>query len=145
VKLKDSILVGDNFSPAASPIYRSTVENNQQNAIVFKPSQSIDFEKYILYRLNGSGLFDSVAEHRNRLDTVFQDAVPTLHSNYTYRVVTKNFCQYYSDTQVYAPHRTIELRASPANDASYLEWTPYSGWNPLKYEILRLDQNGNYV
>lgn len=142
VALKDSILIGDNFAPVASPIYRTTVDDNHTTSTFIPPSKTIDFEKYIFYRLSPAGVFDSIGEHLLIADTLFTDNVPTLQKNYTYRVVTKNFCGYYSDVMVSPAHRTMELKAHTANDASYLEWTPYAGWVPQAYEIWRASDPG---
>lgn len=135
----DSLVVGDNFPPVVSSIYRTSVEDNNHTSLWYASNNSIDFEKYIIQRWMPNGRFDSIAEFTNRNDTQFTDKVPTLHSQYTYRVITKNFCGYYTDTNALSPHRTIELFAEPASDASKLTWTPYLGWTPVKYEIWRLN------
>lgn len=139
VSPKDTILVGDNFAPLSSPIYRVSVDNNFQTSTLFQPNKSIDFEKYIIERLMPTGKFDSIAQRLNPVDTLFLNGVPTLYTPYTYRVITKNICGYYTDTSNLIPHTTVELKAATADDASYLEWTPYEGYPVLKYEIWRLN------
>ncbi len=136
---KDTVLIGDNFAPVTSSIYRSSVDDNFQTSTLFEANKSIDFEKYIIQRWSPSGRFDSIAQRLNPLDTLFLDAVPTLKTPYSYRVITKNLCGYYTDTSNIIPHTTVELTASTADDASYLEWTPYAGYPVQRYEIWRLN------
>ncbi len=146
VKALDSVLVGDNFPPPVPVHYRSTVNDNQQTSTWINANRSIDFEKYLFYRWNPiNSRFDSIGQHLNPLDTVFIDAVPTLENTYTYRIISKNLCGYYSDTLV-GPQTTMELKASPYDDASYLVWTPYGGWPVSKYRVERFDPiQGDFV
>lgn|GEM_PF-2346941 len=136
---KDTVSVGDNFAPISSLIHRVSVDNNFQTSTLFEPNKSIDFDKYIIQRLLPSGKFDSIAQVLNPVDTLFLDAVPTLKTPYSYRVITKNVCGYSTDTSNLIPHTTVELNAQTAIDASLLEWTPYKGFPVLKYEIWRLN------
>lgn len=136
---KDTVKVGDNFAPLSSPIYRVSVDNNLQTSTLFEANRSIDFDKYIIHRLSPSGKFDSIAQIMDPRDTLFLDDVPTLKTPYTYRVVTKNVCGFYTDTTNLIPHTNVELSAYTADDASFLSWTPYVGYPVLKYEIWRLN------
>lgn len=141
----DSILVGDNFPPENSDIYRVSVDGNFQTSTLFEANKSIDFERYIIQRILTSGKFETIYEITDPMDTLFLDAVPTLKSPYSYRVLTKNICGYVTDTNNLIPHTDIELSAYTADDASFLKWTPYAGWQPNVYEIWRLDPAAGFV
>ncbi|MDX5320257.1 MAG: PKD domain-containing protein [Bacteroidota bacterium] len=134
----DSILIGDNFAPVISEVYRTSVEDNNRTSLWFKPNTSIDFSRYIIERDAGGG-FVAIATKTNWRDTTHIDLVPTLHDTYTYRVVTRNICGYSTDVNALVPHTTMELEASPAPDAAFLKWTPYQGWTPERYEIWRAE------
>ncbi len=142
--LEDSVTVGDNFPPTAPFVYHASVIDNNQTGIRFEPINTIDFSKYILYRESPMGQYDSIAQTTDMRDTFFTDQVPTLQQAYRYKVRAKNFCGYYSPDVQAVPHRTIEVKASTSDDASYLKWNAYEGWPVTKYDIYRLDDLGNY-
>lgn len=144
-QISDSIVVGDNFPPSKPFIYSSSVLDNNSTGTRFEPINSIDFTKYIYYRQNSSGTYDSIGQSLTMSDTFFQDLVPTLDQAYRYKVQAKNFCGFYSDLNTSVPHRTIDLEAKTADDASYLSWNAYEGWNVMAYDVYRLNDQGDFV
>ena len=141
----DSVLVGDNFPPVSSAIYRVSTDANFQTSTLFEANKSIDFKKYIIQRILSSGQFEDISQIFDARDTLFLDAVPTLKTAYSYRVITQNICGYQTDTTNLIPHTNVELTASTSDDASYLQWNAYDGWQPDVYEIWRLDPASGFV
>ncbi|TNE80975.1 MAG: PKD domain-containing protein [Bacteroidetes bacterium] len=143
--IADSVTVGDNFPPASPFVYHATVIDDYSTGIRFEPINSIDFSRYILYRENAQGQFDSVAQLKVMSDTLFVDNVPTLHQPYRYKVKARNFCGHASSETQTVAHRTVEVTASTSDDASFLQWNAYEGWPVSKYDIYRLNEFGDYV
>lgn len=141
----DSVLVGGNSTPPISELWRASVWSNDTVELAFDENTAIDFQHYIIYRQNQFGRWDSVGVSSKAIPGQYFDPGRfNLDNNYRYKIGVRNVCNLLSDTAATIPHRTINLSAFTADDASYLQWTPYQGFTPLRYEIYRLNQDGTY-
>lgn len=136
----------DNFSPPSSDVVVATVSSNTSVLVVWKESQAVDFEKYILYRKNSqAGQFMQIASFSDLDVTSYTDEnLNTLHNSYCYKLQTVDFCGNSKNVDELIGYCTINVTARPDSSKISVTWTPYTGCSVGSYEILRARDRENF-
>jgi gliding motility-associated-like protein len=132
------ILVGDTLPPPAPFLYRVTVADDHTVEVDFSRYNDIDFAKYVIYmRDNNTGNYlplDSITDINQT--SYFAKNLNTLRNVYCFKVQACNVCGYRSTLNT-PYHCTIDLSVKPGINKAMLSWTPYQGWDVMKYKIYR--------
>lgn len=140
--VKRAVYVEDTVPPPAGAIDYVTVDDSSHVRVVWSSNAIRHFREYHLSRYDklGTTLVDSAFSTQ---DTVFTDNGASLNANiqsYAYSLQTINGCGYVS---AYSPqHATIQFKAQPDGfSKASMYWSAYQGWPPLRYIILRSNDN----
>ncbi len=139
---KAAILVGDTIPPPPPVLYRVTVASDTSVEIDFSKFIDVDFHSYIIYMEDINGNFIPVDSTLNLNDTVINiGKLNTLKNVYCFNVQSRNICGHYS---LHSPvHCSMDVTARPGVDEALISWTPYVGWNVLKYQVFRKSYYSN--
>lgn len=99
-----------------------------------------DFNEYLIYRSNGSGVFTIIDSVQDQSQTYYTDRnVNTLQEVYCYQVRIKNQCGLISPSDESNPHCSIELSSQGSEEQVSLSWNTYTGWPFMDgYKIYRV-------
>ena len=139
---QNSIVVGDTFPPLPIILYRATVLNDSSVELDYSKFADVDFSKYVIFMEDINGNFQPIDSFSNINDTVVTiSSLNTLKNVYCFEIQSGNICGRYSPKSVV--HCTINVTAKPGIDKALINWTPYTGWNVLKYQVFRKSYYSN--
>ena len=134
------LVVGDTIPPPPPDLYRVTVLSDTSVEVDFSKFQDVDYFDYILYMNDINGNLVPIRKIRRINDTIIViNKLNTLKNVYCFAVQSGNVCGHFSHLS--PSHCTINITAKPGIDQALLSWTPYIGWNVLKYKIYRKSYN----
>lgn len=133
-------LIGDTIAPPQVPIRRASVIDNRTIELVFSKYPDFDFNSYTIYR-ESEGTYFQMKVIKDRNDTFYVDPLcNTLKRSYCYKIRTQNLCLLNSDLVLSKPHCTIETKADGLEEANFVKWSPYIGFDSIaQYQIWRQD------
>lgn len=131
-----------NIQPETVEIRDVSVLNDSEVRVRFEAyaNSRQDFVRYILYRQNPTGGWTEVAivPEVSQLEIIDQE-LDTRSEVYCYIVAVENYCGLISPLATSTSHCTIELQATPLEDAIALSWNAYVGWPQVEgYQIYRV-------
>jgi gliding motility-associated-like protein len=127
----------DDVAPNIPSVHRATVIDNSSNLFLFNPSKEEDFYSYRIFYNYLSTSPQSFIDVLAVTDTFYlETGINTLLNPYSYAISAIDICK--NRSAVSPTHTTVELKASPIDNAIKLSWTPYKGFGSIKrYEIWR--------
>ncbi len=134
-----AIFVGDSATPKAPLLHAVTVTGDVSQQILFKPENTPDWSKYMLYHTNTLPYL--VLQNSTNINTSNFDVngIISLLNPQCFTMSNTNICFKESNLNASIIHCTVELKTKSDTNKIILNWTPYVGENVAKYIITRAD------
>lgn len=142
LSLPTYIQVLEDVVPQVPDINFVTVISDAGVQVSFDPYDNFrnDFDRYEIYREDGSGNWTLAYSTTNINETLITDTgLDTRQNVYCYRLQVVNYCETKSEPAASEFHCTVRLNTTAQLDQIELSWTPYTGWSEvIAYEIYRV-------
>lgn len=131
----------DTISPVTPLMHFTSVLNDSTIKLSWEPS-SLDVNRYVIYRKNKSGVFQSI--DTTRPDTFYFDRFSNkISKSHCYRIRAVDSCSG-NQSGLSPEHCTIKLKTDTSRCKQKIEltWNDYQGWPVDTFEIYRSVDSG---
>lgn len=141
--MNNLITIADTIAPPIVAMRRVTVVSETTVKIEWEPSTVFDFEKYIVYRFDGTSYQPlTIITDVNQTSYVDNMGLATLGNVYCYKVGVYDQCGYTRGIDSVQEHCTMDVKVSlMTNNDRLLKWNAYNGCSVDYYEIYRTMAN----
>lgn len=143
ISKEDYVEVLLDYTPKVLEIQYVSVLSDNEVEIIFDeyPNVYDDFGRYVIYRENSNGDFDSVGVSYTLTQTKWIDSgINTTDNSLCYKVRVINHCGNTYDIDLASAHCTVNLTTTALVEEVQLDWTPYIGWDDVElYHVFRVN------